>query len=118
MGASPYTCLYSERKVFLRRPLANFPLGLIGRTESHFHALVLWKAERVNTQHFGTLKWEEGSTHKKEGWKGTCMAQLVKCPTLDFGSDHDLRVPGLSPAVDSLLSILPLPLPMLALSLI
>ena len=51
------------------------------------------------------------------------MAPLVKCPTLDFGSGHDLRVLRLSlPAwpqcsVDSLAEILsfsfPLPLPTL-----
>ena len=27
------------------------------------------------------------------------MAQLVKCPTLDFDSGHDLMVLGLSPAM-------------------
>ena len=25
-------------------------------------------------------------------WGDACVAQLVKCPTLDFGSGHDLRV--------------------------
>ena len=49
------------------------------------------------------------------------MAQSVKHPTLDFGSDHDLRVMRSSPSVElyakcaSLLKILllslPLPLP-------
>ena len=32
------------------------------------------------------------------------MAQLVKDPTLDFGSGHDLRVLRLSPESDSMLS--------------
>ena len=27
------------------------------------------------------------------------MAQLVKCPTLDFGSGHDLMVRGIEPCV-------------------
>ena len=35
---------------------------------------------------------------KNEG-RGTWVAQLVKCPTLDFGSGHDLRVMRLSPAL-------------------
>ena len=33
------------------------------------------------------------------------MAQLVKLPTLDFGSGHDLRVVELSPTLDSVLGI-------------
>ena len=33
------------------------------------------------------------------------MAQSVKHPSLDFGSGHDLRVLGLSPASDFLLSV-------------
>jgi len=32
------------------------------------------------------------------------VAQSVKCPTLDFGSGHDLGVTGLSPMSGSLLS--------------
>ena len=32
------------------------------------------------------------------------MAQSVECPTLDFGSSHDLRVMGLSPASGFVLS--------------
>ena len=32
------------------------------------------------------------------------VAQLVKCPTLDFSSGHDLRVMGLSPESGSTLS--------------
>ena len=31
------------------------------------------------------------------GWGGAWVAQLVKHPTLDFGSGHDLRVVRLSP---------------------
>ena len=35
------------------------------------------------------------------GWlsRGPWMAQLVECPTLDFGPGHDSRVMGLSPVV-------------------
>ena len=39
-----------------------------------------------------------------KGIKGAWVAQSTKCPTLDFGSGHDLRVIGLSPK--SLLGIL------------
>ena len=35
------------------------------------------------------------------------MAQSVKCPTLDFGSGHDLMVLRLSPALGSALSVEP-----------
>ena len=28
---------------------------------------------------------------------GTWVAWLLKCPTLDFGSGHDLKVPGFEP---------------------
>ena len=47
------------------------------------------------------------------GW----LAQLVKCPTLDFGSGHDLRVMRSSPVsvawwVWSLIKILSVPLPL------
>ena len=42
------------------------------------------------------------------GWdRGTWVAQLVKCPTLDFSSVHDLNVLGLSPASGSPLSMEP-----------
>ena len=45
------------------------------------------------------------------------MAQLVKCPILDFGSDHDLKVVRSSPRLGSVVSgesawILCLPLPL------
>ena len=33
------------------------------------------------------------------------MAQLVECPTLDLGSDHDLTVRELSPTLGSVLSV-------------
>ena len=33
------------------------------------------------------------------------MAQSVKCPTLDFGSGHDLRVLGSSPTLGSMLGM-------------
>ena len=34
---------------------------------------------------------------------GTWVAQLVKHLTFDFGSEHDLRVMGLNPMLDSVL---------------
>ena len=37
--------------------------------------------------------------------KGAWVAQLVKHPTLDFNSGHDLRVLGLSPVSGSRLSM-------------
>jgi len=58
--------------------------------------------------------------------RGAWVAQLVKCPTLDFSSGHDLRVVGSSPTSDSALGVeldwdsfspLPLPLPTYALFL-
>ena len=60
---------------------------------------------------------------KREGEWGTWVAQLVKCPTLDFGSGNDLRVLGSSPMSGTLLNResaclrLPLPLPLLILCL-
>ena len=41
---------------------------------------------------------------KKKLLRGTCMAQLVKHLTLDFGSGYDFRVMTLSPASGSMLS--------------
>ena len=35
----------------------------------------------------------------KELFWGTYVAQLVKCPTIYFGSGHDLRVVGLRPTL-------------------
>ena len=43
---------------------------------------------------------------KTNSW-GAWLAQSVKCLTLDFGSDHDLRVVRLSPASGSVLSVEP-----------
>ena len=37
--------------------------------------------------------------------RGTWVAQLVKCPTLYFGSGHDLMVLRLGPGSDSKLSM-------------
>ena len=37
--------------------------------------------------------------HKKAGCEGTWVAQLVECPTLDFGSGHDLTVHEFEPHV-------------------
>lgn len=37
--------------------------------------------------------------------KGHLGAQLIKCPTLDFGSDLDLRSVGSSPILGSQLSM-------------
>ena len=34
-----------------------------------------------------------------QGWGGAWVAQLVKCPTLDFGSGHDLRVHEIEPCI-------------------
>ena len=36
---------------------------------------------------------------------GAWMAHLVKCPTLGFGSGHDLTVPEIEPHVDSTVSV-------------
>ena len=36
---------------------------------------------------------------------GTRVAQLVKCPTLDFCSGHDLAVHGMSPKSGSVLTV-------------
>ena len=36
--------------------------------------------------------------------EGRLVAQLVKRPTLDFGSGHDLRIMRLSPALSSVFS--------------
>ena len=38
---------------------------------------------------------------------GAWVAQLVKCPTLDFGSGHDLRVMGSSLVLGSTLGLEP-----------
>ena len=35
------------------------------------------------------------------------MVHLVECPTLDFGSGHDPKVVGLSPAWGSMLGVEP-----------
>ena len=53
-----------------------------------------------------SLEWES-AVLGKEGLRGIWMAQLVKHPTLNFGSDHDLMVMGLSPAWDSVLGMEP-----------
>ena len=34
-------------------------------------------------------------------WRGLWMAQMVKCSTLDFGSDHDITVMLWSPSYRS-----------------
>ena len=41
---------------------------------------------------------------KKKQFRGTREAQSVECPTLGFGSGHDLRVLGLSPGSGSTFS--------------
>ena len=41
---------------------------------------------------------------EKEEMLGTWVAQLVKCPTLDFSSGHDLWIMGLTPMSGSTLS--------------
>ena len=40
-------------------------------------------------------------------FRGTWVAQSVKCPTLDFASRHDLRVMRLSPMLGSTLDVEP-----------
>ena len=37
-------------------------------------------------------------------WEGCLGSQSAKHPTLDFGLGHDLRIVGLSPVMDSVLS--------------
>ena len=39
--------------------------------------------------------------------RDTWAAQLFKCPTLDFGTDHDLTVMRLSPRLVSVLGVEP-----------
>ena len=46
----------------------------------------------------------------KDKGQGAWLAQLVKCPTLDFGSGHDLKVVRLIPMSGSILGVLPLSL--------
>ena len=46
----------------------------------------------------------------KVHFRGTWMAQWVKCWTLKFDAGHDLRVMRSSPDLQSLLKILPLPM--------
>ena len=43
----------------------------------------------------------------KKPW-GAWMAQLIKCPTLNFGSGHDLTVMGWGPALGSTLGVEPI----------
>ena len=38
-------------------------------------------------------------TKTKKNLRGPWLAQSVKCPTLDFGSGHDLRVHGIEPCI-------------------
>ena len=45
-----------------------------------------------------------GLFQKSSNSRGTWVAQLVKHPTLDFGSGHDLRVLGSSPISGPMLS--------------
>ena len=41
----------------------------------------------------------DGNPYEIEKGRGTWMAQLVKCLTLDFGSSHDLTVCDIEPRV-------------------
>ena len=47
----------------------------------------------------------KAETSKGYAFRGTWVAQLVKCPTLDVGSGHDLTVhefnPHIGPCADS-----------------
>jgi len=51
----------------------------------------------------------ESMIKNKKYWhpQGAWVAQSVKCPTLDFGSGHDLRVGRLSPILGSVLGVEP-----------
>ena len=71
------------------------------------------------------MKYKQQNKKRKVG--GTWVTQSLKGPPLGFGSDHDLRVMGLSPALesvlfskesagDSLFFCLPVPFPPLTLS--
>ena len=53
--------------------------------------------------------WDWGSRGliKSKNFKGAWVAQLVKHPTLDFSSGHDLRVLRWSPMSDSMLGMGP-----------
>lgn len=53
MGASPHTCLLSERKVFLRRPPADVPQAPSAGL-SHITCLGSPEAERAGVQHCRT----------------------------------------------------------------
>ena len=46
---------------------------------------------------------QESIAHSQGAW----MVQLVEHPTLGLGSGHDPRVMGLSPVLDSTLSVEP-----------
>ena len=51
-----------------------------------------------------------GSKHKllkSLGFRGSWVARLVECPTVDFGSGHDLRVRRSSPMSGSTLGVDP-----------
>ena len=45
--------------------------------------------------------------YKSEYVRGAWVAQSVKCLTLDFNSDHDLRVVRSSPALGFMMSVEP-----------
>ena len=99
--------------------------GDIGRGRSRLHTRSAWCG--TGSQDPGILTWAKGrcSTTEpprhplrmailKDPSGGAWVAQSIKCPTLGFGSDHDLRVVRLSPMWGShwawsLLKILSLP---------
>ena len=66
--------------------LFSFRMSSVIITMFSYGQATLWEVEeKVKVENI----WEENKT---KGYKGTCVAQSVKHPTLDFGSGHDLRV--------------------------
>ena len=92
----PYTC-----PALINISLFDFLWSFEAKKKSYLHILKwsVWLLMQTSKYyllsiHLGWIK----------GIKGAWVAQSTKCPTLDFGSGHDLRVIGLSPK--SLLGIL------------
>ena len=72
----------------------------------HTHAGIVHKALPLHVGKAGTT-FMFIVQFKKLGLGGAWVAQLVKPPTLDFCSGHDLRVMRLSPAWGSMLGMEP-----------
>ena len=60
-----------------------------------------WASQAPLTSVFKWFFWLLWLKSASSAW----VAPLVKCPTLDFGSGHDLRVVRLSPMLGSMLSV-------------